>query len=143
MKHLQPEQLAALEDKYRRLLALAQDRQRWMEAGRVDVPQDARVERQKAMRELARAFPGALAELQRSSVPVLAQRLAAVTQAQQPHTDQAPWLAVVHTFHAALVDALSQKLVAPKARALEQTAAALGITVEDVRRALPWYKPGR
>lgn len=140
---MDPAALQALAHKYRQLLTLAQDRAGWETLGLQAVPTDARHGRRLAMRQVAQAFPGALAELQRSTPDMLQGRLHAVEAClAAPHAPVPQWLAVIHAFHTTLRELLAQHASAPKAQALERTAQRLGLDVRTVRAAIPWYKPG-
>jgi hypothetical protein len=104
-----PDDLKALADKYRTLAALRARRDELEALGRAGFSEGEGERRRKAFRQVARAFPGALRELEVCSAAVLTRKAAAV-EAAHAGGPVPVWIEVVLDFHRALREALAVKL---------------------------------
>lgn len=109
--------LAALAGKYRELAVLRARRDEVEAGGAMSFDDEENQRRREAFGRVARAFPGALRELERTSADVLRRKQRAVelelAAAVADDTRDAPatrWIAVVLDYHALLRDALAIKL---------------------------------
>lgn len=104
----------ALERKYRSQLALRTSREEAEKRGARRFPPDVALERRRSFRRLAREFPGALRELERSPATLLAERAAAAGELAQALREgraapEAEWLQPMADYHRSLRWALSLK----------------------------------
>jgi hypothetical protein len=139
---LATEELLALAEKYATLARLRARREALEACGAPGFADDERDERLVQFRRVARAFPGALRELDRSSAALLAAKAAAVSaelaaQAAQPSPGPAParaWIAIVLDYHAAWRELLAIKHFLARRRRVPAP-----LTAEDVAACRQWY----
>jgi hypothetical protein len=136
------EELLALAEKYTTLARLRARRETLEAEGALAFADDERDARLGDFRRVARAFPGALRELDRSSAQLLAAKAAAVAaeiaaQRAAPSPRPAParaWIAIVLDYHATWRELLAIKLFLARRRP-----APAPLSDEDVDACRQWY----
>jgi hypothetical protein len=137
---LATEELLALAEKYTTLARLRARREALEAAGALAFADDERDERLGDFRRVARAFPGALRELDRSSAQLLAAKAAAVAaeiaaQAAAPSPRPArAWIAIVLDYHATWRELLAIKLFLARRRPVPAP-----LSDDDVLACRQWY----
>ena len=101
--------LEALAAKYRTLASLRERREALAGQGKSGFSDEEGEHRRRAFRQVARAYPGALRELDACSADLLRRKAAAVDAALAAG-ETPPWILVVLRFHEALRRALAVKL---------------------------------
>jgi hypothetical protein len=134
---LRANDLPALRDKYEQLLELRRHHERARLEG-LDEPDPRR-----AMATLARAFPGALRELDDLPTRVLASRVAELQGAERDPSRLAPWMRAQASFHRLARGALALKRWLSGRALTEDVRAALTRelpTLDAAEDAAPWVR---
>jgi hypothetical protein len=133
--------LQALAEKYRTLARLRARREELEAAGSLGFADDERDARLGDFRRVARAFPGALRELDRSSAELLSAKAAAVAaELEAQRADPArtaparAWIAIVLDYHATWRELLAIKLFLARRRP-----APASLSEDDVAACRQWY----
>lgn len=128
--------LRALRDKYERMLRLRELHERAAaEPGFVEPPP------RPAMADLARAYPGALREIDELPIGLIRTRIAELTAAESDAARIAPWMTAQSRFHALARGALAVKrwlAGRPLTAALEEAFAGALATLPHAEEAQLW-----